>query len=48
MSNVQQTAQQVRQALDKITQNKDNPQKVEQVVNEAKQQVEKLVQEAQQ
>lgn len=48
MANVQQTAQQVRQALDKITQNKDNPQKVEQAVNEAKQQVEKLVQEAQQ
>lgn len=40
----QQTAQQLRQALDRIVQVKNDPAQIQQAVNQAKQQIEQLVQ----
>jgi predicted outer membrane protein len=48
MSSVQDAGQQVNQALDKIMQAKDNPQQLQQAVNDAKQKVQQLIQQAQQ
>ncbi len=48
MANVQQAAQQVKQALDKIAQAKSNPQQLDQLIQDAKQKVDQLVQQADQ
>jgi F0F1-type ATP synthase membrane subunit b/b' len=46
MGNLDQAAQQVKQALDKIAQAKDNPQQLQQMINDAKAKVDQLVQQA--
>ncbi len=46
MGNLDQAAQQVKQALDKIAQAKDNPQQLQQMINDAKAKVDALVQQA--
>ena len=46
MANIQDAAQQVRAALDKITQHKDDPDQVQKTVNEAKTKLDQLVQQA--
>jgi hypothetical protein len=43
-----QAGQQLKQALDKIAQAKDNPQQIQQMVNDAKAKVDQLVQQANQ
>ena len=45
--NIQNLAQQLKAALDKIAAAKDNPQQVQQAVNDAKAKVDQLAQEAQ-
>ena len=42
----QQTAQQIKDALDKIAQAKSNPEQVQQLVNEAKTKLDQFVQQA--
>lgn len=46
MSNTQQAAQQIKDALDQIAQVKANPEQVQQKVNEAKVKVDQFVQQA--
>jgi len=46
MANLRDAAQQVKQALDKITQAKNNPEQVQQAVNDAKQKLDQLIQQA--
>ena len=46
--NVQQLAQQLKAALDRIAAAKDNPQQVQQAVNDAKTKVDQMAQEAEQ
>lgn len=48
MGNIQQAAEQVKAALDKIAQAKSNPDQVQQLVNDAKAKVDQLVSQAQQ
>lgn len=48
MSNIRDSAQQVKQSLDKIAQAKSNPEQVQQAVTEAKAKVDQLIQQADQ
>lgn len=48
MGNVQDTANQLKAALDRIAQNKNNPDQVQQAVNDAKTKVDELAREASQ
>jgi phage shock protein A len=48
MSNLQQAAQEVKSALDKITAAKSNPQQLDQAINDAKSKVDQLTQQASQ
>jgi methyl-accepting chemotaxis protein len=48
MANIQESAQQLKQALDRIMSARENPEEVKKLVEEAKQKIDQFVQQSQQ